>query len=193
MLLPLFFAVSCSDETLSLFFDIPPKTEQEKAAEATAKQAEAKAATAVAPAVAEEEGERPDIEAILDWEQASELLPKDDIDEVDWMAALREGVIKPRAAISGPGDPGAKIFKFDFLFSGPDPESDAYFPHSAHTQWLTCESCHPAIFPYREIGLAGSDRYRMVMDQIFDGAYCGKCHGVVAFALDSCNRCHLRM
>ncbi|MBE9554200.1 MAG: hypothetical protein IMF05_12130, partial [Proteobacteria bacterium] len=158
MLLPLFFVVSCSDETLSLFFDITPPTAQEKAAEAAAKQAEAKAAAAQAAAqagglaVAEEEGERPEIEAILDWEQAAEMLPKDDIDEVDWMAALREGVIKPRAQIMGQGDPQAKLFKFDFYFAGPDPESDAFFPHSSHTEWLTCESCHPAIFPYRDLG-----------------------------------------
>lgn len=195
LLLPLFFAVSCSDETLSLFFDITPPTEQEKAAEAAAKQAEAKAAATQAgePVVAEEEGERPEIEAILDWAQASEMLPRDDIDEVDWMAALRQEIIKPRAEMSGPGNAQAKLFKFDFYFAGPDPESDAFFPHSSHTQWLTCESCHPAIFPYRELGLAGSEEYAITMDQVFEGEYCGKCHGTVAFALDSCNRCHTKM
>ena len=199
LLLPLFLVVSCSDETLSLFFDITPPTAQEKAAEAAAKQAEAKAAAAQAAAqagglaVAEEEGERPEIEGILDWEQASEMLPKDDIDEVDWMAALREGVIKPRAQIMGQGDPQARVFKFDFYFAGPDPESDAFFPHSSHTEWLTCESCHPAIFPYRDLGLAGSEDYGITMDQVFEGEYCGKCHGTVAFVLDSCNRCHSEM
>lgn len=199
LLLPLFFAVSCSDETLSLFFDITPPTAEEKAAEAAAKQAKdaaaAKAATAQAgePAVAEEEGERPEIEAILDWEQASEMLPKDDIDEVDWMAALRDGIIKPRAQITGQGDPQARVFKWDFYFAGPDPETDAYFPHSSHTEWLTCESCHPAIFPYRELGTDPAGKYGIVMDQVFEGEYCGKCHGIVAFALDSCNRCHTKM
>lgn len=199
LLLPLFFVLSCSDETLSLFFDIPPPTAQEKAAEAAAKQAEAQAAAAQAaaqsgkPAVAEEEGERLEIETILDWERASEMLPRDDIDEVDWMAALREGVIKPRARITGQGDPQAKLFKFDFYFAGPDPESDAFFPHSSHTEWLTCESCHPAIFPYRDLGLAGSEDYGITMDQVFEGEYCGKCHGTVAFVLDSCNRCHKEM
>jgi c(7)-type cytochrome triheme protein len=197
------FAVSCSDENLSLFFDIPVPTEQEKAAEAAAKQAEAEAAAAQSAAqaaaragesaVAEEEGERPEIEAILDWAQASEMLPKDDIDEVDWMAALRDGVIKPRAALSGPGNPDANIFKFDFYFAGPDPESDAFFPHSAHTEWLTCESCHPAIFRYRELGLAESEDHGIIMDQLYEGEYCGKCHGTVAFAVDSCSRCHKEM
>ncbi|NIQ97960.1 MAG: hypothetical protein GWN87_30205, partial [Desulfuromonadales bacterium] len=81
------------------------------------------------------------------------------------------------------------IFKWDFYFAGPDPETDAYFPHSSHTEWLTCESCHPAIFPYRELGMDPSGRYGIVMDQIFEGEYCGKCHGTVAFSLDSCNRC----
>lgn len=199
LLLPLFFAVSCSDETLSLFFDIPPPTVQEKAAEAAAKQAEAKAAAAQAaaqsgePAVVEEAGERPEIEAIFDWAQVSEMLPKDDIDEVDWMAALRQEIIKPRAKMSGPGNAQAKLFKFDFYFAGPDPESDAFFPHSSHTEWLTCESCHPAIFPYRDLGLAGSENYGITMDQVFEGEYCGKCHGTVAFVLDSCNRCHTKM
>lgn len=196
LLLPLFLAVSCSDESLSLFFDITPPTAQEKAVEAAAKQAEAVKAAATQsgePIVAEEEGERPEIEAILDWEQASEMLPKDDMDEVDWMAALRQGVIKPRAAISGPGNADGKLFKFDFYFAGPDPESDAYFPHSSHTEWLACESCHPAIFPYRDIGLAASENYGITMDQVFEGEYCGKCHGTVAFSLDSCDRCHTKM
>lgn len=198
MLLPLFLAVSCSDESLSLFFDITPPTAQEKAVETAAKQAEAKKAAAVQagdPAVGEEveEEERPEIEAILDWEQASEMLPKDDMDEVDWMAALRQGIIKPRAKISGPGNPGANLFKWDFYFAGPDPESDAYFPHSAHTEWLACESCHPAIFPYRELGTDPAGKYGIVMDQVFEGEYCGKCHGTVAFSLDSCDRCHTKM
>ena len=199
LLLSVFFVVSCSDDTLSLFFDITPRTEQEKVAEAAEKQAaesaKARAATARAggSVVVEEEGERPEIETILDWEQASELLPRDDMDEVDWMAALRQGIIKPRAQITGQGDPRANLFKFDFYFAGPDPESDAFFPHSSHTEWLTCESCHPAIFPYRELGMDPAGKYGIVMDQVFEGEYCGKCHGTVAFVLDSCDRCHTKM
>lgn len=202
LLLPLFLVVSCSDETLSLFFDITPQTEEEKAAEAAADAAKAaaKAAAKRAPSASAaqtgavvDEGERPEFEAILDWEQASELLPKDDIDEVDWMAALRQGVIKPRAQIMGQGNPQARVFKWDFFFAGPEPETDALFPHSGHTEWLTCESCHPAIFPYRELGMDASDKYGISMDRVFEGEFCGKCHGVVAFALDSCMRCHTKM
>lgn len=201
LLLPLFFAVSCSDKTLSLFFDITPKTVEQKAAEAAAKQAKSAPKPAAAPVqtggqaqpAAEEQGPRPKIESTLNWEEAYEMLPKDDIDEVDWMAALRQEVIKPRTQLPGQNAPQPMVFQWDFYFSGPEPESDAFFPHSAHTEWLTCASCHPAIFPYRELGMDPSGTYGIVMDQIFEGEYCGKCHGVVAFALDSCMRCHTKM
>lgn len=203
MLLPLFFAVSCSDSTLALFFDIPPPTAQEKAEAEAARQAAAAKAKADAEAVAkgqtgaavvvEEEQERPEIESVLDWEKASEMLPKDDMDEVDWSAALRDGVIKPRAEIGRQGNPKANLFKYDFYFAGPDSDSDAFFPHSAHTEWLACESCHPAIFPFRETGIQIGEKYAIVMDRVFEGELCGKCHGTVAFILDSCSRCHANM
>ncbi len=198
LLLPLFLAISCSSETLSLFFDIPPPTEAEIAAKAAPKQApaapSATAQTGASPvAIIEEAGERPPIEAISNWAEASALLPKDDMDEVDWSAALRDGTIKPRAKISGYADPEAKIFGWDFFFAAEDPESDAFFPHSEHTEWLTCKSCHPSLFPYRELGTDGSDKHSISMDRVFEGEYCGKCHGSVAFALDSCNRCHTKM
>jgi c(7)-type cytochrome triheme protein len=203
MLLPLFFAMSCSDDTLSLFFDIPPPTPQEKAEAEAARQAAAAKAKADAEAAAlgntetgvvvEDEKELPEIESILNWEEAAEMLPKDDIDEIDWSAALREGIIKPRAEIGRRGNPKANLFKYDFYFAGPDSDSDAFFPHSAHTEWLTCESCHPAIFPYRETGMQIGEQYAIYMDQIFDGEFCGKCHGTVAFILDSCSRCHANM
>ncbi len=196
-LTPLLLAVACSDETLSLFFDIPAPTAAEQAAaerEQAAAEAKAKAiaekkaggpnltAAEAAAKKAEEEAERPAIESVKSWEEAEKLLPKDQDDGVDWVAALRKGVVKPRAAIDGPGNPQANIFKWDFYFPGPEPEEDAYFPHSTHTEWVGCESCHPRIFRNREI--------TVVMDRIFEGEYCGVCHGTVAFPLESCARCH---
>lgn len=185
----LLLSAACSDESLSLFFDIPPPTEAELAAEREKATAEARAAQASAvqavAAPAEEELERPAIESVETWEQAQEMLPKDAIDEVDWAEALRQGIIRPRAAIDRPGNPEAAVFKWDFFFPGPDPSMDAYFPHSTHTEWLGCESCHPAIFRMREI--------EVTMDKVFEGEFCGICHGKVAFPLESCNRCHLEM
>ncbi|MFQ5773637.1 MAG: c(7)-type cytochrome triheme domain-containing protein [Kiloniellaceae bacterium] len=193
LLLPaLLLFVSCSDETLSLFFDIPSPSPEEKAAAAEEKTAaEAKAAQEAATGAeaatipAGEEAERPAIESVATWEQVEEMLPKDEIEEVDWMEALRQGIIRPRAAIDRAGNPEAAVFKWDFYFTGPDPTMDAYFPHSAHTQWLGCESCHPRIFRSREI--------EITMDKIFEQEFCGVCHGVVAFALDNCTRCHTAM
>jgi c(7)-type cytochrome triheme protein len=188
----LFIVISCSDETLSLFFDIPPPSE--KPAPAPEPEPAPAAATAAPATVTAPEGGPPPFESIFDWEQAYELLPKNEVDEeVDWMTALRQGTITPRGEMSGPGNPESRLFKFDFFFAGPDPETDAYFPHSAHTEWLTCESCHPALFPYRELGMEGSGSFSISMDRIFEGEYCGKCHGIVAFELDYCNRCHTKM
>jgi len=193
-LLPLLFLAACSDETLNLFFDIPPPTQEELASEAARElekaAAEAKAArnaaaagTALVPLA--EEGEPPAIEAVKSWEQAEEMLPKDDMDQVDWVEALEQGIIRPRAAIGGRRRGLAADFKFDFFLPGPDPSFDAFFPHSVHTEWLSCESCHPKIFRVR-----GTE---ITMDEVFAGNYCGKCHGTVAFGLDACTRCHTAM
>jgi c(7)-type cytochrome triheme protein len=191
LLLLLFLPAACSEDSLNFFFDIPQPTAEELAAEAAAEQARVEAAAkaaraAVAGAEDEDEiaetGERPAIESVRGWEQAAEMLPKDLMDEVDWMEALRQGIIDPRASIKGRGRPERKVFGFNFYLPGPDPSMDAYFPHSSHTQWLGCDSCHPKIFRTR-----GTE---FTMDDVFAGEYCGVCHGVVAFAVDSCFRCH---
>ena len=180
----LFLFTSCSDKALSLFFDIPPPTAEEMAAAEAEKVSESSVPAAPSPAILTEE-DRPVIESVATWEQALEMLPKDDIDEVDWVVALREGTIRPRASIDGKDNPQAAIFRWDFYFPGPDPSYDAYFPHSGHTNWVGCESCHPAIFRYREL--------EVTMDRITEGEFCGACHGTVAFTLDNCPRCHTAM
>jgi c(7)-type cytochrome triheme protein len=187
-LLPLFLILlSCSDETLNFFFDIPPPTEAEKRAaaarERAAEQASAGQDAAAAPAAVAQEG--PEIEKVATWQEAEAMLPKDDLDQVDWVEAMKQGIIKPREEIGGPPRGMTAFFKFDFYLPGPDPSFDAFFPHSVHTEWLACESCHPKIFPLRGTQIA--------MDDVFAGEYCGKCHGIVAYAVDSCARCHTRM
>jgi c(7)-type cytochrome triheme protein len=188
----LLLSAACSDETLEFFFDIPPPTPEELAEEAQREREQAEqAAQAQRQAefgldfVAPEEGEPPAIEAVVVWKQAAEMLPKDDLDEADWVAALREGVIAPRNSIPGSRPAERIVFGFDFYLPGPDPSFDAYFPHSVHTEWLGCESCHPKIFRTRGTQIS--------MDEVFAGEYCGVCHGVVAFSLDNCTRCHTAM
>lgn len=61
------------------------------------------------------------------------------------------------------------------------------FSHKKHTVWCGCESCHPDIF----IGVRkGMTNYSMV--ELFNGRYCGVCHGKVAFPTSDCQRCHTK-
>lgn len=192
LLLVVFFA-ACGekgDKALSFFLDIPPpspeeRAEAEKKEAAAPAEAKAKAGAAVAVAPVKDEGPLPEIESVFKWARAKEMLAKDDDDELDWMKTLREGIIRPRAAVDGSRHPDAATFRFDFFLPGPEPDFDALFPHSAHTQWLGCDSCHPRIFRIRGT--------KMTMDEILEGKFCGVCHGRVAFSLDLCARCHTAM
>lgn len=109
------------------------------------------------------------------------LLPSDHSGGVDYVAAVREGVIRPRP---GPGDSDADTtgsFSYDlYLSSGDGPE--AYFPHSTHREWLDCVSCHPRV--YR------NGKESMSPGTAHTGESCGYCHGPVAFPIQACERCH---
>jgi c(7)-type cytochrome triheme protein len=52
--------------------------------------------------------------------------------------------------------------------------------------WNGCELCHPQIFGVKR----GSTTYEMV--DIFNGLYCGACHGSVAFTTHDCQLCHTK-
>jgi c(7)-type cytochrome triheme protein len=180
------FVSSCSSKSLSLIFDIPVEEEAQKAPEQVASQESAVAEesdVAASSFPGEQEDERPPIEETLDWDEAQAMLPKDAFGQVDWMQALRDGVIRPRSL-----DPDARkgeVFKLDFYFKNDNPMFDAYFPHTAHTQWLSCKNCHGSIFPYRDNDIT--------MGDIFQKKFCGTCHGVVSFTLNACTRCHRSM
>lgn len=187
LLVSLLFLSSCSvRQGLDLFLDIPEKRpEKVKADSNEKKQASGERAAEGREEIVpfNEEEERPPIEKTLVWEETEKLLPKDELGELDWMEALRQGIIKPRDSIEGADDPF--VFKFNFHFPGSPGLLGAYFPHSAHTQWLACESCHPAIFPQRGTKLS--------MANILSGEYCGKCHTTVAFPIaKGCKRCHVK-
>ncbi|MGE5894584.1 MAG: c(7)-type cytochrome triheme domain-containing protein, partial [bacterium] len=63
---------------------------------------------------------------------------------------------------------------------------DIIFSHKKHTIWNGCELCHPEIFGVKK----GSTVYSM--QDIFDGKYCGACHGSVAFPNNDCQLCHTK-
>lgn len=177
----------CSRRALGLFFDLPAAAPTPVAAPSSASAAGAPTApgTAVAPPP---ESPRPAIEGTLDPDSAIRLLPRDHAGNIDWVAALRTDVIRPRSVLPGRTAPDSAgfVFGFDFFLQGPDTTFDAFFPHSTHTELLNCSTCHARIFPYRGTVIRMAD--------VLTGKYCGECHGRVAFdPTTACERCHVRM
>jgi c(7)-type cytochrome triheme protein len=126
---------------------------------------------------------RPQIEGTLDPDSALTLLPRDSSGRIDWVAAIRDSVVRPRRTIAGTDrDAVGTKFPFDFYMKGPDPMFDAVFPHSSHVGWLDCRGCHPAVYRYR-----GEPT---TMETIGRGESCGVCHRTVAFGAEVCFRCH---
>ena len=114
-------------------------------------------------------------------------LPSDRLGNVDWVAAVGNGSIRPRPD-PDPEVEEAPILPFDVRLDPGIPQLTVVFPHAAHTYWLRCDSCHPAIFRMQ----AGSNP--ITMAKIFQGEYCGKCHGKVAFPPETgCPRCHVNL
>lgn len=105
--------------------------------------------------------------------------------EPDWMKSFNEGIIKPRTSLDDTDDFDFS-FDLDIEFRVRDevPLPNVIFPHKQHTQWLFCNSCHPEIFKMQ----AGSNP--VTMFEIFQGKFCGVCHGRVAFSPQYCSRCH---
>ncbi len=183
ILFGLMVVTACSNKAMTLFFDMPPPKPE---APVEVKDESPRTAQAGPEALGywEDSGaERPPIEAVTTWQQALEMLPTDRKKNVNWSQAVRDGTIKPRAL--RPEDLGAKAFQMDFFIPAKKEKNDAWFPHSAHTEWLGCKNCHNVnLYPYR--------RNPATMKEMKKGASCGACHNKVAFSLRSCKRCHLK-
>ena len=187
ILLPvLFLLASCSQKTLSVFFDLPAQPPQQVTQPTIAASEQPVPATAQTT-ITQPADEVPlsvlKMESTKTWEEAEKLLPVNKFGQPDWALALKNSTIQPRNAIGGERAPDF-VFKFDFYLKGPVPEFDAFFPHSTHTQHLDCASCHPKLFRYRGT--------KITMEDINNGKYCGFCHGSVSFAPseENCSRCH---
>jgi c(7)-type cytochrome triheme protein len=111
---------------------------------------------------------------------------------INWEEAEAKGVIKPLDFLEGVS------FKRQALaMSKGKPIKDMpivpqvegmpsiVFSHTKHAVWNGCELCHPEIFISVK---KGSMKYTMF--EIFEGKYCGVCHGKVAFPTLDCQRCH---
>ncbi|WP_456412623.1 c(7)-type cytochrome triheme domain-containing protein [Thiolapillus sp.] len=125
---------------------------------------------------------------------AFEALPKDRFGLVNWTKAEMEGLISPRDSIRGEqrGGTEKEFFTNKMRLNvkvGFFP--DVLFPHGTHSSMISCDSCHPEPFKKK----LGANNIRMA--EIFEGKWCGKCHGTVAFPVTypvqepfNCRRCH---
>ncbi len=113
---------------------------------------------------------------------ALKQLPADRRGGVNWVKAIDQGMIAPRASLTG--DSEMLVMDLDIYFTNTGQMPHVRFPHLAHTRWLDCSNCHPKIFrPQRGANKIG-------MDAILAGEFCGRCHDKVAFPLWTCERCH---
>lgn len=117
-------------------------------------------------------------------------LPKASDGSVNWTAAVVQGLIHPKGSLD-PDAPEDTPLNLNVFIEAKVPlMSNVLFPHSIHTFWLDCATCHPKIF----IPKAGANP--MSMEEIFKGEWCGRCHGKVAFTfwpMPNCRRCHIIM
>jgi c(7)-type cytochrome triheme protein len=154
--------------------------------------------------------------------RALRYFPKDPYGNPDWTTAVQKGVITPKGALlkEDEKDEYKRDYeRFKEAMSKVDPEKaptekfedlgkySAYgpfdlnivfrindrlmfnvlFPHKIHSYWLPCTVCHPKIFIPRK----GANIFSMY--DIWNGQYCGRCHGKVAFmpkGFLNCERCH---
>lgn len=128
---------------------------------------------------APEDTVRPEIEEIRTADSILARLPRHASGDVDWVAAIRQRIIKPRDQLPGGEPTGRQSFDYDFYYG----EVDTFFPHSSHTDWLSCGNCHPGVF-------RGPGSSRTSMKEIGEGKTCGACHGKMAFGVPVCERCH---
>lgn len=120
--------------------------------------------------------------------KAYQVLPKDASGEVNWVASITEGILNPESSLEPGSESLDTVLDMDILFpiGKGYPIPNVIFPHKPHTLWLGCNNCHPGLFTMKQGGNPVS------MDRIIKGEFCGRCHGVVAFPISNCLRCHSR-
>lgn len=121
----------------------------------------------------------------LGWRPAAlREFPKDKYGLPDWVEIMNRKLISPRSSIDRTAQ---EIPPFNLEIVMPAKTGlieGAHFPHSTHTLWIDCVSCHDKIF----IPKVGANN--LTMSRIAKGESCGVCHGKVSFPLNHCERCH---
>lgn len=109
--------------------------------------------------------------------------PRDSAGIVNWVETVKQGLIAPRADLHG--ESKKRTMDMDIIFTDTGNMPHVRFPHLSHTLWLDCSNCHPAIFKQKR---GAND---IAMTDVYQGKFCGLCHGKVAFPPTlNCKRCH---
>lgn len=126
------------------------------------------------------------ITVLQDPAESMKDFPKDRRGEVNWVEAIQSGHITPRKTRTSKAQDGAPMVELDMDIIMTDTKQMPHvrFPHLAHTQWLSCNNCHPDIF------IPKTNGNPVNMEKILKGQFCGRCHDKVSFALWTCERCH---
>lgn len=130
------------------------------------------------------------IEPKQDFYKFVEDLPKSRFgNRVDWLKAEDEGLIKLKDYLKGISIKRGKLnVPHDVVMDAQFAEMpDIIFSHEKHAVWNGCELCHPQIFRIKKASTV------FEMQDIFDGKYCGACHGKVAFTNMDCQLCHTKV
>lgn len=128
----------------------------------------------------------PGTEALQPPREAFAELPRGNSgNKVDWVKALREKIIEPRADRTSDAVQ-KQVMDLDIIREVKGSMPDVVYPHKPHTEWLDCAQCHPKLFQPKK----GSNPISMAA--ILMGQYCGVCHGKVAFPVSECSKCHSR-
>jgi c(7)-type cytochrome triheme protein len=102
--------------------------------------------------------------------------------QVDWELARLSGLITPRENLNPAYT--SDTLDLDIFLDTNGSLPVVRFPHSTHTEWIGCNSCHDELFAMK----TGETRFTMI--DILNEKACGVCHGRVAFPLNDCFRCH---
>jgi c(7)-type cytochrome triheme protein len=89
--------------------------------------------------------ENPGIALLQQPQEALSVLPGDTAgNKVDWVRALRDNVISPRAHVADGDIP--EVLESEVLMTNTSDTPYVVFPHKAHTEWMSCEVCHEELF-----------------------------------------------
>ncbi len=130
----------------------------------------------------------PIAEKAATWAEARALLPAVSTGIANWETAVEKGLVAPRPGLD-PRTAVQAVLDLEVEVANVVPAGSAFavtFSHAPHTRWLSCNNCHPALYPFGRKAAPAAVRMKAMQE----GKSCGACHGPVAFGITACVRCH---